>query len=122
MAGEWVNRGYTDLRTRGRARHFQQRQPRGLIEHVVVDRDAFEAIGFGLRGQGGGPLSISQVTSGGIAEAAGLKAGDVIVKVNGRAMDAIDQAELGAIMQTSPITLTVERDGEEMDIELKRPD
>lgn len=78
--------------------------------------------GFGLRGQGGGAMSISQVMSGGIAEAAGLKAGDVIVKVNGRAMDAIDQAELGAIMQSSPITLTVERDGREIDIELRRPE
>ena len=62
-----------------------------------------------------------QVMSGGIAETAGLKAGDVIVKVNGRDMSSLDQSELAALLQSSPVTLTVERDDREIDIELKRP-
>ncbi len=48
MTGEGVDRGRANPHVTGRAGNFQQRQPRRLVEHVVVDRDGVKAIGFGL--------------------------------------------------------------------------
>jgi len=56
VAGERVDRRRPDAHAPGVARDLQQRQPGRLVEHVVVDADAVEAVilgGFRQRALGG---------------------------------------------------------------------
>jgi putative serine protease PepD len=61
---------------------------------------------------------VSEITSGGPADSAGLQVDDVIVKVNGEAMADSTQL-IVTIRSKAPgdrVTLTIERDGERQDL------
>ena len=70
-----------------------------------------------FEGPGG---KVSEVTSGGPADTAGLQVDDVIVKVNGETMADSTQL-IVTIRSQAPgdrVTLTIERDGERQDLAL----
>jgi membrane-associated protease RseP (regulator of RpoE activity) len=81
-------------------------------------------VGFGT--PGGGRLfrtvdptgwTVAQVLTGSAAEAAGLRAGDRIVSVDGKPVVAWE--DLGALVRPNPgreVTLTVERDGQQVSL------
>lgn len=71
---------------------------------------------FGWRGQG--PWRFSGVDEGGIAAKAGLRPTDSIVAVNGIAFDEIDREQLLRALDEPAITVTVEREGEPVDIRM----
>ena len=70
--------------------------------------------GFSIRPRNGG-FAINGITTGGSADAAGLKVGDIITKING---DSPFSAQLGTFAGKD-IKLTVNRDGQEMEIPMK---
>ena len=76
--------------------------------------------GIGMMPPRGGEtyLRIAQVIDGGIAQQAGLQAGDRIVSVNGKAVAELEQNELRALMRQSPLTLEVYRGDERLEFEL----
>jgi serine protease Do len=89
---------------------------RGMLGIGIQEVTPDIARGLGLKDARG--IVISSVTPGGPAEKAGLKVGDVIVKVNGR--DVTDSNSLrNEIASTAPgsdVTLTISRDGNQQDI------
>ena len=54
-------------------------------------------------------LRIAQVIDDGVAQQAGLQAGDRIVSINGRAVAELQKEELRGLMRQSPLALQVER-------------
>ncbi len=64
---------------------------------------------------------VLRTTPDGIAEASGVKAGDVIVSYNGRAVptDGDLRNEIAAVSGTEPVPLVVVRDGAEQTIQVK---
>ena len=67
---------------------------------------------------GDGPASVVGVVPGGIAERAGLKKGDRILKANGQDFESLDLGKRAAMVRASPLALTVGRDAEEIEIRL----
>jgi S1-C subfamily serine protease len=66
--------------------------------------------------------AVAAVLRGGAAEAAGLRAGDVLVEVNGRpvlTLEATRQALTSAAVEAS-LPLVVSRDGEQMSLVITR--
>ena len=59
-------------------------------------------------------LRIAQVIDGGVAQQAGLQAGDRIVSINGKAVAELEQGELSGLMHQSPLALEVDRGGERL--------
>jgi len=68
-----------------------------------------------------GGVLVSSVAEGSPAEKAGIKAGDVIVKVNGKAVkDAGDlHSEVARVESGAEATLSVQRDGKALDVKVK---
>ena len=66
-------------------------------------------------------ILVAQVLKGSPADKAGLKVGDIIVKLNGRKLEDVRDLQL-SIMKTKPgteVVLTIIREGKEMDIRVK---
>jgi predicted aspartyl protease len=74
--------------------------------------------GFGLA-PGGAAMVVGLVQPGSVAENAGLQEGDVIVMIDGRAIEELDGKERQSVLQGSSLSLVVERDGELVDIEMR---
>src|SRR5262245_25113475 len=75
-------------------------------------------IGVKLMAEEGGPITVAETVEGSPAEKAGLKAGDVIKKVAGKAV-ADPQEVAKKIRGSKPgdkVVLTIERDGKEKEI------
>ena len=83
---------------------------------------AFDGIGAAVDVRGGWPVVIAPV-EGSPAWDAGLEAGDVITKVNGRSMFGLTPDEVGAKLRggtSAEVPLTVARDDKERDLRLPR--
>ena len=83
---------------------------------------AFDGIGAAVDVRGGWPVVIAPV-EGSPAWDAGLEAGDVITKVNGRSMFGLTPDEVGAKLRggtSAEVALTVARDDKERDLRLPR--
>jgi serine protease Do len=79
---------------------------RGAIGASVQDITPTLAAGLGLpRDQG---LVVSDVIPDGPAEGAGLKIGDIILTLNGRAVTSMPQFEAGFMLRVNPAPLKVE--------------
>ncbi|HKQ50282.1 MAG TPA: aspartyl protease family protein [Phycisphaerae bacterium] len=65
-----------------------------------------------------GPVTIAGVVPKSIAERAGLKTGDRIVKANGRVFESLNFSERGKVLKQSPLALVIERDGKPIEITL----
>ena len=64
---------------------------------------------------------IEQVTEGSAADEAGIKAGDVVIKVNGKSVKTFSElrGKIGSIGAGKEVKLTLIRDGDEKDISVK---
>ncbi len=74
--------------------------------------------GSGTRTTPGSGATLASVESGGPAAAAGLKAGDVVMKIDDRVVDSSDEL-VAAVRSYAPgekVTLTVRRGGEEQTV------
>jgi S1-C subfamily serine protease len=69
-----------------------------------------------------GRLPIERVAPGSPAEAAGLRAGDQIVRLNGRAVAEMSASEVGDAMQARPLAIALTRDGVPVDVKLGAKD
>lgn len=78
--------------------------------------------GLAVIPKGGEALVVDFVEPGSPAEAAGVKAGDRIVEVNGEPARGMDQARLALLFHSSPLTLVIERDGKRRTLEMRLPD
>jgi hypothetical protein len=74
--------------------------------------------GIAFEAMGTTPLEVRGVDPGSPAAKAGLKAGDRIVMMNGRPVADLDSDQRASLFRASPLTLVVERDGEEVRIEM----
>lgn len=63
-------------------------------------------------------IVVDDIAEGSIARAADLRAGDRIVAVNGRAVAQMSAEQVGAAMRASPITLTIERGEQRLDLRM----
>jgi len=63
---------------------------------------------------------VTEVETDGPAAKAGLKAGDVIVKLNGKAVDDVSDVRrtLGETPSGTDVTVTVQRDGHPLDVKV----
>jgi predicted aspartyl protease len=73
-------------------------------------------LGILLPGPKDGRLPISQVAAGSPAEAAGLRAGDEIVRLNGRTAVDLTPFELSQVLQSRPLAITLLRGGASVDV------
>lgn len=73
-------------------------------------------LGVMIRGPKDGLLPIEQVVPGSPAEAAGLRAGDQIVRLNGRPVSAMGGFELSQAMMARPLAIALMRDGAPVDV------
>lgn len=80
--------------------------------------------GLGLEPPRGGETSlpILEVPAGSVAERAGIRRGDRILRMNGRAVSEIGGAEITGYLRGSPLELVVERDGAELTIRMSLDD
>lgn len=62
----------------------------------------------------GGAPTAAGVVPGSRAQALGVRAGDVFISVNGALVSEMALPDLGAALRAAPVTLVVERDGEEI--------
>lgn len=66
-------------------------------------------------------LPVGGVEPNSIAARAGVRAGDRILTMNGTAVSQIEPANFGSYMRASPLTLMVDREGQRVTIEMRRP-
>jgi S1-C subfamily serine protease len=69
-------------------------------------------LGIMTHGPKDGRLPVERVAPGSPAAAAGLRAGDEIVRMNGRAVAEMDTSELGKAMLARPLAIELRRNGE----------
>lgn len=94
----------------------EQEEIDGLVDGSIV------GIGVWLRAGEKG-LRVTAVEEGAPADRRGIRAGDVIVEVEGRSMKAVDLEEAGDLIQGpvgEPVTLVVRRGGDRLTIEVPR--
>ena len=72
--------------------------------------------GVMFRGIEGDTLEVMGMDPGSVAEQAGLEIGDVIVKMNGKEVATLATDERVNFLRGSPLTVTVDRDGQTMEI------
>jgi uncharacterized protein (TIGR03067 family) len=97
---------------------FQREEPRDGIEFEGVTG----TIGAGLRIEKGKGIVISGTEDGGNAAKAGLRTGDLVVKVGNTEVREDLGAAIGAVQRSKPgndLTLTVKRDDKEQRIKVK---
>jgi len=92
---------------------------RGYLGVRIQDLTPELARAFGLKDSGG--VLIGDVSSGTPAAQAGLKKGDVILQVNGQAVNASNQlrVQISQFAPGTPIKLQIWRNGGEQDVSLK---
>jgi len=84
---------------------------------LKVERRAAPELGFRTSGHGAGAqVLVSQVLPGSAAEAAGLKAGDALVALNGQSLPRYLPAWLRERAPGETVTLRVQRDNEDLDL------
>jgi len=99
------------------------------LDHLL-SREGLTAAGGGRTGMGGGrrvagilleEMKVSEIIDGGVAQKAGIKVGDVLIKVNGKAVASREEyvEAMQAAGQDFPIT--VKRDGQEVELKLTFP-
>lgn len=105
----------------------------GLLAFAPLSEAAEAKLGFSIRLEGEGfflnplvrKLFVEQVTKGSLAEAAGLKAGDEIIKVEGQDVVGRRARELQAFMKLNPGETRALRlkhaDGTEVEARITKP-
>lgn len=107
---------------------FDQKNARLRIERPAGAANAQPAqpkrygLMIGMLPDGAGPIELNGAAPGSIAERAGIRPGDRLVAINGRPIADIPREELPTLFRSSPITLTIERDGATQDIRMSFDD
>jgi predicted aspartyl protease len=73
-------------------------------------------LGIMTHGPKDGRIPVENVAAGSPADAAGVRAGDEIVRLNGRAVAEMSAPEVGVIMQSRPLTIGLVRDGKPIEV------
>ena len=109
----------------GRIGFDHSRTTKGLLVAVVdtekVGTGQVSRVYLGVVGDtADGAVKISEVTEGGPAAKSGLKAGDIVLSVDGKGVDTYEKfvAAAQAKQPGDKLALKVKRDGKEVDIEL----
>ena len=104
-----------------------------LLALADTSRAAEQKLGFGVDVKGEGfflnpvvtTIQVSEVTKGGLAEAAGIKIGDLIIGIEGKKVTGIRAMELRPYMKLDPGQTRSFRikhaDGKEIDVRLTKP-
>ena len=92
---------------------------RGYIGVSIKDVDSKDAKGFGLDKARG--VMVQNVIKGGAGDEAGLKAGDIILKIDGKEVNAANelQAIIGSHHPGDEVNLTIFRDGSTFEKKVK---
>jgi S1-C subfamily serine protease len=77
--------------------------------------------GVGFSGLEGDMLVVTGVQPESVAQKAGLRAGDQVVKMNGKPIPALTSPARAQMLRDSPLTLTVTREDQEVEILMKLP-
>jgi predicted aspartyl protease len=80
------------------------------------ERPRLGVLTYGLKD---GRLPVESVAPGSPAEAAGVRAGDQIVRLNDRAVAELSGAQLGEAMQGRPLAIGLVRDGQTIEIKIE---
>jgi hypothetical protein len=96
----------------------QQASRSGSPARRVVRRGGKMSYGIRLPGLGGDVLDVMGVDAGLAAAEGGLLGGDRIVAMNGRPVESLTKEERIAALRGSPLVLSVERDGNELELTL----
>ncbi len=75
-------------------------------------------LGVRLRAEAGGPVFFDEVAPGGLADKLGIKSGDEIVSIDGKAIGAPEPAVLSAALRVPGARLELRRDGKIVEIRL----
>jgi predicted metalloprotease with PDZ domain len=78
-------------------------------------------LGIMTHGPKDGRIPVERVAPGSPAAAAGLRAGDEIIRLNGRAVAEIGTAELGEAMLKRPLAIEIMRNGEAVKVTIGAP-
>lgn len=85
-----------------------------VSDQSTNDSQQQRRLGLGFGGRGSSDLStVGSIEQGGLADQAGMRAGDVILTLNGESMSGYDQSSLGALFRSfESLTFEIERDGD----------
>ncbi len=87
---------------------------------LVTDRKPAQfTLGVQLKVEEDGPIKIESVIPGGAAEKAGLKAGDLLLKANGKPLGETPAAVLALLQTGNEIEFEIDRDGQRQTIKVK---
>lgn len=90
-----------------------------VMKRMGPEGSSRKRYGVMFPGIDGTPLVVSGVEPGSPAESAGLRAGDIIHRMNDRRLADLDSQERIGMLQASPLALEVERDGTKLRIEME---
>lgn len=92
---------------------------RGYLGVIISDLTPEMAESFGVKGQKG--VLIDDVTKNGPAKEAGLKHGDIVIKINNNKTDSANhlQRDIASMAPNTKVKVTVLRDGKKKEFEVK---
>lgn len=86
---------------------------------LLVERPAErKRHGLHLSKHGAQPWEFKGVIAGSLAEAAGLRATDRLLSINGRPLDELGREELDTLLDASQVTFGIERDGAQLELSM----
>jgi len=65
-----------------------------------------------------GPMEVHGTIPDSIAEKAGLKKGDIILRINGQEVADLEMEQRGELLRASPVTMVIQRDGREIELSM----
>jgi phosphoserine phosphatase RsbU/P len=92
-----------------------------FISVMVYNVQKSDECGWRNRGQGKPGILISDVISDGVADRAGIKNGDILLKINGQEFNNLNQAQrfIDSSSISGNVTYTIERDGKQFNTEIE---
>jgi predicted aspartyl protease len=93
--------------------HFAEFFPTALLGYEIL------SYGVGFSGLEGDVLVVTGVQPGSVAQEAGLRTGDRVVKMNGKPVPALTSTARAQMLRDSPLALAVMRKGQEVEILMK---
>lgn len=86
--------------------------------HIIQLHGDRKVIGVMLQQEGDSPIKIQKVIEGSAAEKAGIKAGDVVIKVNGKKIESAGSLSDHVQKSDGPVKLEVKREGKNITVKV----